>query len=114
MPEPVRLREAEAEEDQHREVSEFQAELVQLGAALNGDHATEAYESDKLVKGMTVAEASEYCQSAFARFREECQRCHESGMDECHVPKLQPPTATASATAPSVSKLCGCLPCFGA
>ena len=109
LPEPVRLREAKAEEDQRREVSEFQAELVQLGAALNGDHATEAYESDKLVKGMTVAEASDYCRAAFARFREECQRCHEGGMDECHVPALPPPTATATAT-----KLCGCLPCFSA
>lgn len=99
----MRLREAEAEaEDQHREISEFQAELVQLGAALNGDHTTEAYGSGKLGEGMTVAEASEYCRGAFARFREECRRCHEGGMDESHVPTLQaPPTATAVPSASS-------------
>lgn len=114
LPEPVRLREAEA--DEHREISEFQAELVQLSAALNGDHATEAFESDKLIDGMTVAQASEYCHSAFARFREECRRCKECGMDGSHVPTLQrPPASAAAATAPSASsKLCGCLPCFNA
>ncbi|PUZ45372.1 hypothetical protein GQ55_8G217500 [Panicum hallii var. hallii] len=107
LPEPVRLRSAEAEE--HRGISEFQAELVQLGAALNGDHATEAYETDKLVEGMTVAEAADYCQTAFARFREECQRCHDCGMDESHIPAVQP-----AAPPPSASKLCSCFPCFSA
>ena len=50
---PVRLWSAEAEE--HRGISEFQAEVVQPGAALNGDHTTEAYETDKLIERMTVA-----------------------------------------------------------
>ncbi|KAJ1276094.1 hypothetical protein BS78_05G187900 [Paspalum vaginatum] len=104
LPEPVPLRATEAEEQ--RGISDFQAELVQLGAALNGDHATEDYETDRLLEGMTVAEASEYCTGAFARFREECLRCQERGMDGSHVPELPPP--------PSSSKLCGCFPCFGA
>ncbi|OEL24710.1 Non-specific phospholipase C4 [Dichanthelium oligosanthes] len=109
LPEPVRLREAEAEEN--REISEFQAELVQLGAALKGDHATEAFQTDKLIEGMTVAKAADYCQDAFAKFREECQRCHNCGMDGCHVPTDDQP---APAPAPSASKLCCCFPCFTA
>jgi phospholipase C len=107
----VRLRSAEEAEDHGREISEFQAELVELAAALNGDHATEAYDTGELVKGMTVAEAADYCHGAFAKFREECQRCHECGMDGCHVPTVQP----AVPTTPSASKLvCSCRPCFNA
>jgi phospholipase C len=111
LPEPVRLRSAEEAEDHGREISEFQAELVELAAALKGDHATEAYDTGELVKGMTVAEAADYCHGAFAKFREECQRCHECGMDGCHVPTVQPVVPTT----PSASKLmCSCLPCFNA
>ena len=51
--EPVRLWSAEAEE--HRGISEFQAEVVQPGAARKGDHTTEAYETDKLIERITVA-----------------------------------------------------------
>ncbi|KAL6841630.1 hypothetical protein ACP4OV_028569 [Aristida adscensionis] len=106
LPEPVRLRSAEAAE--HREISEFQAELVQLAAGLNGDAGTRAFENDKLIEGMTVAEAAEYCEGAFGRFRQECERCRECGMDGSHVPELQPP-------APSlVSKLSDCFFCFNA
>lgn len=109
LPEPPRLREAELDAgDQQRGISEFQAELVQLAAALRGDHETEAYETDKLVEGMTVAKASEYCRDAFARFREECQRCQDCGMDGCYVPTDQPPAPSTS------NKLCGCFPCFNA
>ena len=111
LPEPVRLRSAEAEE--HRGISEFQAELVQLGAALDGDHATEAYETDKLIDRMTVAEAADYCQRAFAKFREECRRCHDCGMDESYIPEVQP-AAPPAAPAPPASKLCICFPCFSA
>ena len=111
LPEPVRLRSAEAEE--HRGISEFQAELVQLGAALDGDPATEAYETDKLIDRMTVAEAADYCERAFARFREECQRCHDCGMDDSYIPEVQP-AAPPAAPAPPASKLCICFPCFRA
>ncbi|CAO2142210.1 unnamed protein product [Urochloa humidicola] len=108
LPEPVRLRSTEAEE--HRVISDFQAELVQLGAVLNGDHATEAYRTDKLIEGMTVAEAAAYCQGAFERFREECRRCHEHGMDGSHVPTVQPAVAVPAAA----NQLCSCFPCFNA
>ncbi|KAF8673167.1 hypothetical protein HU200_048715 [Digitaria exilis] len=112
LPEPVRLRSAEPEEEK-RVISEFQAELVQLGAALKGDHADEAYETDKLVGEMTVAEAADYCHGAFAKFREECQRCHEGGMDGSHVPEIKPPATTAPPPPPSsTSKHCSCFPCF--
>jgi phospholipase C len=106
LPEPVRLRSTEAEE--HREISEFQAELVQLGAVLNGDGAKDVYDNDKLIEGMTVAAGAEYCHDAFRRFTEECERCQERGMDGSHIPTVVQPAASFA------SKLCGCLPCFKA
>ncbi|KAL6654002.1 hypothetical protein ACP70R_007467 [Stipagrostis hirtigluma subsp. patula] len=116
LPEPVRLRSAEAEAEEHRAISEFQAELVQLGAALNGDHATAAYESGELVEGMTVAAAAEYCRDAFGRFLQECERCRECGMDGSHIPAVQPATAPSQpanqAALSFASKLCSYLPCF--
>ncbi|KAL6654889.1 hypothetical protein ACP70R_008354 [Stipagrostis hirtigluma subsp. patula] len=108
LPEPVRLRSAEAEE--HREISEFQTELVQLGAVLNGDHGTHAYENGKLAEGMTVAAAAEYCRDAFDRFLQECERCRECGMDGSHIPTVRP---QADPAAPSfLSQLCGIFSCF--
>ncbi|KAG8090221.1 hypothetical protein GUJ93_ZPchr0011g28415 [Zizania palustris] len=120
LPEPVRLRATEAEEE--REISEFQAELVQLGAALNGDHYRDGYDPHVLVDGMSVAAAAEYCRDAFRRFLEESERCRDCGMDGSHVPMVQPPPspttdippAPAPATRSAASKLCGCFPCFNA
>ncbi|XP_078182490.1 non-specific phospholipase C3-like [Carex rostrata] len=83
LPEAKKLRERGANDDAL--ISEFQSELVQLAAVLNGDHAKESY-PDKLVQGMTVADAAQYTNDACQKFREECDRCIQAGMDESHIP----------------------------
>uniref|UniRef100_A0A0D9XTS4 Phospholipase C n=1 Tax=Leersia perrieri TaxID=77586 RepID=A0A0D9XTS4_9ORYZ len=103
MPEPVRMREASTADAGERGISEFQAELVELAAAINGDHEKEGLVEGK---GMTVADADAYCREVFERFMEECRRCRDCGMDESHVPMLQPGASGVS------SKLCACFPCF--
>ena len=82
LPEPVKLREGEAKEE--AQLSEFQSELVQMAATLNGDHAKDVY-PHKLVENLTVSEAVKYCDSAFKVFLNEYEKAKESGMDESHV-----------------------------
>lgn len=62
---------------------------MQLGAVLNGDHAKDIY-PDKLVEGMTVAEAAKYCNDAFKRFLEECENCRKNGADGSHIVVVKP------------------------
>ncbi|PON56691.1 Acid phosphatase [Parasponia andersonii] len=82
LPEPPRLREGGAKEES--KLSEFQAELVQMAATLNGDHAKDVY-PHKLVDNLTVSDAVKYCDGAFKTFLDECQRAKDSGMDASHV-----------------------------
>ncbi|EXB70660.1 Phospholipase C 3 [Morus notabilis] len=83
LPEPIRLREADqAKEDAH--VSEFQAELVQMAATLNGDHNKDVY-PHKLVDNLTVSEAAKYCDGAIKLFLDECEKAKQSGVDESHI-----------------------------
>ncbi|CAN6461089.1 unnamed protein product [Victoria cruziana] len=79
LPVPVKLRKEEAKEE--GKLSEFQQELVQLAAQLNGDCKKDIY-PDKLVEEMTVARAAEYVQGAFKLFLDACDRCRKNGMDE--------------------------------
>ena len=65
-------------------MSEFQAELVQMAATLNGDHTRDVY-PDKLVENLTVADAAKYCNDAFKIFLDECQKAKESSMDPSQV-----------------------------
>lgn len=94
LPEPPRLREGGAKEDS--KVSDFQAELVQMAATLNGDHAKDEY-PHKLVENLTVSEAVKYCDGAFKTFLDECKRAKESGMDPSQVVVC---VATSSTTPP--------------
>ncbi|PON87498.1 Acid phosphatase [Trema orientale] len=82
LPEPPRLREGGAKEES--KLSEFQSELVQMAATLNGDHAKDVY-PHKLVDNLTVSDAVKYCDGAFKTFLDECQRAKDSGMDASHV-----------------------------
>jgi len=111
LPEPMELRRTEPVE--HAPLSEFQEELVQLAAVLNGDHTKDSY-PHKLVEGMTVAEAAKYCVDAFRAFLDECDRCNKCGEDGSHIPTVKPPS---SAPAPGknkssfASKVLACLAC---
>jgi phospholipase C len=80
--EPAKLRETGPQEE--AKLSEFQEELVQLAAVLNGDHRKDIY-PDKLVENMTVGEAAKYVQEAFKKFQDECAKARESGVDEDEI-----------------------------
>ncbi|KAK9911530.1 hypothetical protein M0R45_035431 [Rubus argutus] len=107
LPEPMKLREAGSKDD--AKISDFQEELVQLAAALNGDHRKDIY-PHKLVENMTVSEAHKYVEEAFKKFQDECQRARESGTDEseivvCATSPMPPSTKSF------VHKIFSCLVC---
>jgi phospholipase C len=97
---------------EHAPLSEFQEELVQLAAVLNGDHTKESY-PHKLVEGMT-AEAARYCVDAFKAFRDECEKCKKRGEDGSHIPTVKPSSSGKDkdkSKSNFVSKALACLPC---
>ena len=102
--EPVKLRDA-GPPDQAK-LSEFQEELVQLAAVLNGDHRKETY-PDKLVENMTVAEAAKYVTDAFKTFLDECDKARASGVSEDEIVVC----ATKTSSKSIASKLFSCLIC---
>ncbi|GMN61540.1 hypothetical protein TIFTF001_030629 [Ficus carica] len=109
LPEPVKLREGEAKED--AKLTDFQAELVQMAATLNGDHAKDIY-PHKLVEDLTVSEAVKYCEGAFKTFLDECDKAKQRGMDDSHIvvcgasePKRQKPPKSFA------QKIFSCLIC---
>ncbi|KAJ1292666.1 hypothetical protein BS78_01G007300 [Paspalum vaginatum] len=113
LPEPVKLRQTQAAE--HAPLSEFQQELVQLAAVLNGDHTKDSY-PHKLVEGMTVADAARYCVDAFKVFLDECDRCNKCGKDGSYIPTVKPspsspPPAKNKSSFSFASKVLACFAC---
>lgn len=70
MPEARKLRPGEANEES--KLSDFQVELVQLGAALNGEHKKDIF-PHKLVENMTVGDGAKYVKEAFQTFLQACE-----------------------------------------
>lgn len=108
LPEPVKMRESGAAEQAR--LSEFQQELVQLGAVLNGDYTKDIY-PHKLVEEMTVAEAARYLQDAFKTFLKECERCKKQGADDSYIVVVNPAAAAAAKKQSFVTKMLGCFAC---
>uniref|UniRef100_A0A5B7B6P2 Putative non-specific phospholipase C3-like isoform X1 n=1 Tax=Davidia involucrata TaxID=16924 RepID=A0A5B7B6P2_DAVIN len=107
LPDPVKLRETEAEEE--KQLSEFQEELVQMAATLNGDHRKDTY-PQKLVENMTVLEAVNYVGGAFKTFLDECDKAKKSGADESYIVCLENPPLQAAPKS-FVHKIFSCLVC---
>lgn len=82
LAEPVKLREGGPQED--AKLSEFQEELVQMAATLNGDHKKDIY-PNKLVEGMKVSDAVKYVEDAFRTFLDECEKAKQRGCDGCEI-----------------------------
>ncbi|WOL09539.1 non-specific phospholipase C4 [Canna indica] len=110
LPEPVKLRPTDP--DEASKLSEFQMEMVQLGAVLNGDHAKNTYPNE-LVENMTVGEGADYSSKAMETFLQECEKCRKNGADGSHVVVVNPPKdVQAGAPAKSLlEKMLSCLPC---
>ncbi|KAG6498946.1 hypothetical protein ZIOFF_038699 [Zingiber officinale] len=62
-------------------LSDLQTDLVQLGAALNDDHALADEYPVRLAELMTVADGARYVRNAFKGFLEECERCQKEAVD---------------------------------
>ncbi|XP_061359104.1 non-specific phospholipase C4-like [Gastrolobium bilobum] len=82
LPEPIKLREAAAQEE--AKLSEFQEELVQMAATLNGDHRKSTYPK-KLTENMSVSDAVKYVEGAFKTFLDECEKAKKNGVDESEI-----------------------------
>ncbi|KAJ9680321.1 hypothetical protein PVL29_019592 [Vitis rotundifolia] len=109
LPEPVKLRETEANDK--AELSEFQQELVQMAAALKGDHRKDIY-PHKLVQNMKVSDATKYVNNAFNQFLDECQKAKTSGTHDSSDIVLCPQTPPKRASSRSFAqKLFSCLIC---
>ncbi|XP_028098944.1 non-specific phospholipase C4-like isoform X2 [Camellia sinensis] len=111
LPEPVKLREAEAKEN--AKLTEFQEEMVQMAATLCGDHKKDIY-PDKLVENMTVDEAVKYVNNSFKKFLEECEKAKASGADEsqiCVPNDDDPPKPPEYKSKSFASKFFSCVAC---
>lgn len=82
LPDPVKLREVASKDG--TKISDFQEELIQLAAAINGDHRKDTY-PDKLVEDITVSEALKYVEGAFKTFSDECEKARKTGTDESEI-----------------------------
>ncbi|XP_009757037.1 non-specific phospholipase C4-like [Nicotiana tabacum] len=108
LPDPVRMREAEAQED--AKLTEFQAEMVQMSAVLCGDYMKKSY-PNKLVEGMTVAKAADYVHNAFKKFLDEGEKAIQSGAHESTILIPRPAERAPRKSKSFASKFFSCIVC---
>ncbi|KAK4410761.1 Non-specific phospholipase C6 [Sesamum angolense] len=82
LPDVAPLRRTET--DENRGLSEFQGEVVQLAAVLNGDHFLSSFPDD-MGKKMNVKEAHEYVRGAVSRFIRASKEAIKLGADESAI-----------------------------
>ncbi|GAV74261.1 Phosphoesterase domain-containing protein [Cephalotus follicularis] len=95
LPDVTPLRSGEAKED--RELSEFQGEVVQLAAVLNGDHFLSNFPHE-MSKKMTVKEAQEYVKGSVSRFIRASKEAIKLGADESAIVDMRSSLTTRSST----------------
>ena len=95
LPEVTPLRKTAADENRH--LSEFQGELVQLAAVLNGDHRLTSF-PEEMTKTMTVKEGHEYVRGAVARFKRASREAFVMGADQSAIVDMR----SSLTTQPSV------------
>ncbi|XP_073039943.1 non-specific phospholipase C6-like [Primulina eburnea] len=93
LPDVVPLRRTETNE--HRTLSEFQSELVQLAAVLNGDHFLSSIHGET-VKKITVKAAHEYAKGAISRFLEASKGAIKLGADKSTIVNMRSSLTTRS------------------
>lgn len=82
LPDVAPLRSTEA--DETRALSEFQSEVVQLAAVLNGDHYLSSY-PDEMSKRMNVKQGYEYARGAISRFIRASKEALKMDADESAI-----------------------------
>ncbi|VFQ83347.1 unnamed protein product [Cuscuta campestris] len=75
------------------EISEFQHELVQLAAALNGDHLLTSY-PENIDRKMTISQVKEYLEGAVKRFFEASLLAKAMGVDGDQIVQMRPSLTT--------------------
>ncbi|CAI9113026.1 OLC1v1013550C2 [Oldenlandia corymbosa var. corymbosa] len=70
--------------DENKGLSQFQGELVQLAAVLNGDHYLSSF-SEEMGKKMNVREAHEYVKGAVSRFIRASKEAFKLGADKSAI-----------------------------
>ncbi|XP_047153905.1 non-specific phospholipase C6 [Vigna umbellata] len=93
LPDVNPLRSTEAKEDAG--LSEFQSEVVQLAAVLNGDHFLSSF-PDEMSKKMSVKEAHEYVRGAVSRFIRASKEAIKLGADESAIVDMRSSLTTRS------------------
>lgn len=93
LPHAMPLRSSEAKED--GALSEFQSEVVQLAAVLNGDHFLSSF-PDEMGKKMNVKQASEYVNGAISRFIRASKEAIKLGADESAIVDMRSSLTTRS------------------
>ncbi|KAL6517985.1 Non-specific phospholipase C6 [Orobanche minor] len=93
LPNVVPLRKTET--DENRGLSEFQGELVQLAAVLNGDHLLSSFR-DEMGKKMNVKEAHKYVNGAVSRFIRASKEAVKLGADESAIVDMRSSLTTRS------------------
>jgi phospholipase C len=93
LPDVTPLRRTEAKEDGG--LSEFQSEVVQLAAVLNGDHFLSSF-PDEMSKKMSVKEAHDYVKGAVSRFIRASKEAIKLGADESAIVDMRSSLTTRS------------------
>lgn len=93
LPEVVPLRVTEA--DESKGLSEFQSEVVQLAAVLNGDQFLNSF-PDEMSKKMNVKEAHKYVKGAVLRFIRASKEAIKLGADESAIVDMRSSLTTRS------------------
>uniref|UniRef100_A0A0C9QTN8 TSA: Wollemia nobilis Ref_Wollemi_Transcript_10289_1948 transcribed RNA sequence n=1 Tax=Wollemia nobilis TaxID=56998 RepID=A0A0C9QTN8_9CONI len=87
LPEVKTLRSSPANET--GKLSEFQKEMVQLAAVINGDHILKSYPDD-IGNRMNVGEANAYVEDAMSRFMEASMEAIKMGAPESTIVEMRP------------------------
>ncbi|XP_040986204.1 non-specific phospholipase C6 [Juglans microcarpa x Juglans regia] len=95
LPDVAPLRTTEAKEDS--ELSEFQSEVVQLAAVLNGDHFLSSFPNEMTSK-MNVKAAHDYVKGAVARFTRASKEAIKLGAEQSAIVDMRSSLTTRSST----------------
>ncbi|CAK8568110.1 unnamed protein product [Lathyrus sativus] len=95
LPDVTPLRSTEAKEN--GSLSEFQSEVVQLAAVLNGDHFLSSF-PDEMSKKMSVKEAHDYVTGAVSRFIRASKEAIKLGADESAIVDMRSSLTTRSSS----------------
>lgn len=97
LPTPEKIRETQANEN--AKLTEFQQELMQLAAVMNGDDIFTSY-PEAIGKDMNVKEGRLYMREAVRRFFEAGHLAKTMGVSEDQIVQMRPSLATRSSQKP--------------